>query len=288
MNANEPLHPLLERIQRPALIVGAAGIVICLISLLLGEHSRQQFFRSWLLAYLFLLGIPLGSCAVLMLQHLTGGAWGLALRRPLETAARTSLYSSRPVRRSALGPPAHAVRSGARIGSGVQKVGNRACGTWKKATPGQRASQNARWKRIATRITGPEASLPRGAVRSSMLERLTNLGYHAHLEAHGWRPPVVFQAANEGDDTGEAREIPFIKIERFVEDIRDGQRKKLYAGCSIHHGLDLPASRTLTVTVTLDRPPATAIPSGMRNGTSRVMSDAIPSTDTSAVGILPS
>ena len=89
MNGNEPLHPLLERIQRPALIVGGAGIVICLIGLLLGAHYREQFFRSWLLAYLFWLGIPLGSCAILMLQHLTGGGWGLALRRPLETAGRT-------------------------------------------------------------------------------------------------------------------------------------------------------------------------------------------------------
>ena len=89
MNGNEPLHPLLERIQRPALIAGAAGILLCLISLLINAHHREQFFRSWLLAYLFWLGIPLGSCAILMLQHLTGGGWGLALRRPLETAART-------------------------------------------------------------------------------------------------------------------------------------------------------------------------------------------------------
>src|SRR5258706_3573027 len=89
MSENEPLHPLLDRIQRRALIAGGAGILLCLIGLLINAHHREQFFRSWLLAYLFWLGIPLGSCAILMLQHLTGGAWGLALRRPLETAART-------------------------------------------------------------------------------------------------------------------------------------------------------------------------------------------------------
>lgn len=89
MSETEPLHPLLDRIQRLALIAGGAGMVLCLIGLLINAHHREQFFRSWLLAYLFWLGIPLGSCAILMLQHLTGGGWGLALRRPLETAART-------------------------------------------------------------------------------------------------------------------------------------------------------------------------------------------------------
>ena len=89
MTENAPLHPLLDRIQRPALIAGGAGILLCLIGLLINTHHREQFFRSWLLACLFWLGIPLGSCAILMLQHLTGGGWGLALRRPLETAART-------------------------------------------------------------------------------------------------------------------------------------------------------------------------------------------------------
>ena len=89
MSEIEPLHPLLDRIGRPALIAGGVGILLCIIGLLINAHHREQFFRSWLLAYLFWLGIPLGSCAILMLQHLTGGGWGLALRRPLETAART-------------------------------------------------------------------------------------------------------------------------------------------------------------------------------------------------------
>src|SRR5256884_3057019 len=89
MTENEALHPLLERIQRPALLVGGGGVLLCLVGLLINTHHREQFFRSWLLAYLFWLGIPLGSCAILMLQHLAGGAWGLVLRRPLEAAALT-------------------------------------------------------------------------------------------------------------------------------------------------------------------------------------------------------
>ena len=89
MTEAEPLHPLLDRIQRPALIAGGAGILLCLIGLLINARHREQFFQSWLLAYLFWLGIPLGSFAILMLQHLAGGGWGLVLRRPLEAAART-------------------------------------------------------------------------------------------------------------------------------------------------------------------------------------------------------
>ena len=34
-------------------------------------------------------GIALGSLAVLMLQYLTGGEWGVVIRRPLEAATRT-------------------------------------------------------------------------------------------------------------------------------------------------------------------------------------------------------
>ena len=41
------------------------------------------------MAYIFWFGIVLGSMALLMVQHLTGGAWGLVIRRPLEAAVRT-------------------------------------------------------------------------------------------------------------------------------------------------------------------------------------------------------
>src|SRR5205823_14623750 len=49
----------------------------------------SQFFRSYLVAYLGVLGIALGSLAILMVHHLTGGAWGTALRGVLEAATRT-------------------------------------------------------------------------------------------------------------------------------------------------------------------------------------------------------
>ena len=38
---------------------------------------------------MFWLGVALGSLALLMVQHLSGGAWGVVIRRVLEAASRT-------------------------------------------------------------------------------------------------------------------------------------------------------------------------------------------------------
>jgi hypothetical protein len=42
-----------------------------------------------LLAYAFWIGIALGCLSIVMIQHLSGGAWGLVIRRVLESATRT-------------------------------------------------------------------------------------------------------------------------------------------------------------------------------------------------------
>jgi hypothetical protein len=49
----------------------------------------ELIFKSYLVGFLFWSGIALGSLAVLMLQYLTGGEWGVVIRRPLEAATRT-------------------------------------------------------------------------------------------------------------------------------------------------------------------------------------------------------
>jgi hypothetical protein len=76
----------LERFQRPALFVGAAALAICVVG---GFFAPAQFFRSYLFAFLFWTGVALGCLAVAMLHHVTGGAWGLPIRRPLESGTRT-------------------------------------------------------------------------------------------------------------------------------------------------------------------------------------------------------
>jgi hypothetical protein len=63
-----------------ALIIGLIALAGSAASMLL---DRQQFFVSYLCAYLFWNGISQGGMAILMLHQLTGGGWGYAIRRPL-------------------------------------------------------------------------------------------------------------------------------------------------------------------------------------------------------------
>ena len=49
----------------------------------------DQFYRSYLWSYVFSSACASGALAWLMLQYLTGGAWGVVIRRPCEAAART-------------------------------------------------------------------------------------------------------------------------------------------------------------------------------------------------------
>jgi hypothetical protein len=76
----------LERYQRPALFVGAAALAIGIVG---AFFAPAQFFRSYLFAFLFWIGVALGCMSIAMLHHVTGGAWGLPIRRPLESGTRT-------------------------------------------------------------------------------------------------------------------------------------------------------------------------------------------------------
>lgn len=76
----------IARAQFPALILGVLGLVACAIGFFL---DGRTFYRSWLPAWLFWFEIAAGGLAILMLQYVTGGEWGLLIRRPLGAAART-------------------------------------------------------------------------------------------------------------------------------------------------------------------------------------------------------
>lgn len=86
IEAAYPPSPELNRIQRPALILGILGLVLLVVG---AVFSPQQFFRSYLLGYLFWVGIGLGCLGVTMLHNLSGGAWGMVIRGALESGART-------------------------------------------------------------------------------------------------------------------------------------------------------------------------------------------------------
>jgi hypothetical protein len=74
------------RLQRNALVAGGIALLVCIFGAI---KSPQVFFPSYLMGYLLVLGLALGSLGLLMLQHLTGGHWGIVIRRPLESATRT-------------------------------------------------------------------------------------------------------------------------------------------------------------------------------------------------------
>jgi hypothetical protein len=74
------------RWQSRALLVGVVALAISIAG---AFANPTQFFRSYLIGFLFWLGIALGSLALLMLQYLTGGDWAMMIRRPLESATRT-------------------------------------------------------------------------------------------------------------------------------------------------------------------------------------------------------
>jgi hypothetical protein len=77
--------PALATLQQRALIAGVVGLVVGALGAFL---NLDQFFRSWLVGFLFCLGLSMGSLALLMLQHMSGGQWGLVSRRVLEAGSR--------------------------------------------------------------------------------------------------------------------------------------------------------------------------------------------------------
>jgi len=76
----------LDRPLRNALVVGVIALALCAVGFFI---DRAAFFRAYLIAYVFVLGIPLGCLAIVMIHHLVGGTWGFAIQRSLEAAIAT-------------------------------------------------------------------------------------------------------------------------------------------------------------------------------------------------------
>jgi hypothetical protein len=87
-----PLNPMdlsapqvLKTIGRRSLGIGLVGAAV---SAVLAFVSPDQFFRAYLLGFMAWLGVTLGSMAILMIRHLTGGGWGMVIRRIMGAAMR--------------------------------------------------------------------------------------------------------------------------------------------------------------------------------------------------------
>jgi hypothetical protein len=76
---------VVKTIQQRSLVV---GLVFGAIAAVGAWHQPAQFFRAYLMAFMAWLGVTLGSMAILMLRHLTKGAWGMVIRRILGAAMR--------------------------------------------------------------------------------------------------------------------------------------------------------------------------------------------------------
>lgn len=74
-------------LQKLGTMAAVAGLALAGVGFALS--GLERFYQAYLVAYTFWLGVALGSMALLMVQHLSGGAWGVVMRRPLEAAAST-------------------------------------------------------------------------------------------------------------------------------------------------------------------------------------------------------
>ena len=76
----------LRRARRGALLVAAGGLLVAVIGWIV---QPGDFYRAYLFSWLLWLGVTLGSLSIVMLHHLTGGEWGVLVRRLGEAAAMT-------------------------------------------------------------------------------------------------------------------------------------------------------------------------------------------------------
>ncbi|MGD0890850.1 MAG: hypothetical protein ABR923_04900 [Terracidiphilus sp.] len=76
-----------------ALIIGVVFSVIAAGLAFLGQNEDglgwDHLQRAWVLGLLLTFGWTVGGLALLMVQYVSGGKWGLLLRRPLEAMSRT-------------------------------------------------------------------------------------------------------------------------------------------------------------------------------------------------------
>jgi len=82
----EGTNPTLAKVKGFALVVGVIGLVLAVVSIFI--NGLDRFLLSYLIGYLFALGLPLGCMSLLLIQHVSGGKWGFVIRRFVEAGTR--------------------------------------------------------------------------------------------------------------------------------------------------------------------------------------------------------
>ena len=78
--------PSIAALQNKALGIGLVGIAASIAGYLADPKAATE---SYLLAFIYWIAFPLGSLGLMMVHHLSGGGWGMPVRRIFEASART-------------------------------------------------------------------------------------------------------------------------------------------------------------------------------------------------------
>jgi hypothetical protein len=81
------LTDIFKRYQHIATFVGLIFLAILVSGYFVS--GPEQFLRSYLVGFFFWFGMGMGCLALLMVHFVSGGAWGVMIRRPLEAGSRT-------------------------------------------------------------------------------------------------------------------------------------------------------------------------------------------------------
>lgn len=89
-----PANPVLDRADlgkwpKMAGLAALVGVVLSAAALFI---DAGEFMLAYLVAFIFWTNLALGALALLMIQYLSGGAWGVVLRRVLETGSRMTYW----------------------------------------------------------------------------------------------------------------------------------------------------------------------------------------------------
>jgi hypothetical protein len=74
------------RLEQMCGVIGVIGLLLCCLGFVL---NRAAFFQSYLFAFIYWGGFTIGGLAVLLMNNVVGGIWGVTTRRLLGAAVRT-------------------------------------------------------------------------------------------------------------------------------------------------------------------------------------------------------
>jgi len=91
LNSPQLLHAWKRRALTVGVIFAVLSLVLAVLAAIVDHDGINHLLRSYLLGYIFCWGLTVGGLALLMVQYVSGGKWGLLLRRPLEAMSRNLL-----------------------------------------------------------------------------------------------------------------------------------------------------------------------------------------------------